>query len=158
MTPTATLSPAPLVTPHWFAAHPALPSRGAEAASLLTCHLGISTRGDPRNPSFLVSHLLVRFPHRKHVNDLSKSPPDSRGGLFHKASKKPLNSEPGPREPKSDAKLQPLFHMAKYFHKKMQKKRRFNILLQNLGHFFGKEGLPSGRMRVFTARLTLASH
>ena len=31
--------------------------------------LGILT-GDPRNP-FLVSHLLVRFPHRKHFNELS---------------------------------------------------------------------------------------
>ncbi|MBR5085408.1 MAG: hypothetical protein IKX31_00195, partial [Muribaculaceae bacterium] len=33
---------------------------------------------------------------------------------FGRASKKPLNSERGPREPKSDAKLQPIFHTAKY--------------------------------------------
>ena len=54
------------------------PRRGTRRAGLFTCHFGILTgdprnlgilTGDPRNP-FLVSHLLVRFPHRKHVNDL----------------------------------------------------------------------------------------
>ena len=39
------------------------------AVMLSPVTIGILT-GDPRNP-FLVSHLLVRFPHRKHINDLS---------------------------------------------------------------------------------------
>ena len=57
-------TPAPLIqTPHWLR-----PDAERAARDLFTCHFGILT-GDPRNP-FLVSHLLVRFPHRKHVNDL----------------------------------------------------------------------------------------
>jgi len=47
---------------------------------------------------------------------------------FDKASKKPLNSELGPREPKSDAKLQPISETAKYFNKKNQKKCVFSAL------------------------------
>ena len=60
--PTKSAYPAPLIinASHWFG--PAI------CAGPLTCHFGILT-GDPRNP-FLVSHLLVRFPHRKHLNDL----------------------------------------------------------------------------------------
>ena len=60
--PTKSAYPAPLLTnaSHWFGP--------AFCAGPLTCHFGILT-GDPRNP-FLVSHLLVRFPHRKHLNDL----------------------------------------------------------------------------------------
>ncbi|MBR5638536.1 MAG: hypothetical protein IKW83_02115, partial [Muribaculaceae bacterium] len=55
------------------------------------------------------------------------APRPSAARLFGKASKKPLNSEPGPREPKSDAKLQPLSDMAKCFHEKMRKNRDFNV-------------------------------
>ena len=78
--PLGRASPRPYVTPHWDAAIP-LPRLAARTAGrqgrgrgALTCHLGILT-GDPRNP-FLVSHLLVRFPHRKHVND--QCPPATR--------------------------------------------------------------------------------
>ena len=76
--------PAPLIqTPHWLR-----PDAERAARDLFTCHFGILT-GDPRNP-FLVSHLLVRFPHRKHVNDLRLP---ARAHPFGRASKKPLNSE-----------------------------------------------------------------
>ena len=71
------------ITPHWLR-----PGAARAARDILTCHLGILT-GDPRNP-FLVSHLLVRFPHRKHFND--RMPPGARH-VFDKASKKPLNSD-----------------------------------------------------------------
>ena len=113
--PTKSAYPAPLLTnaSHWFGP--------AFCAGPLTCHFGILT-GDPRNP-FLVSHLLVRFPHRKHLNDLV---PSGRARPIDKASKKPLNSERGPREPKSDAKLQPVSDMAKSFHVLFQKKSPFS--------------------------------
>ena len=113
--PTKSAYPAPLLTnaSHWFGP--------AFCAGPLTCHFGILT-GDPRNP-FLVSHLLVRFPHRKHLNDLV---PPGRARPIDKASKKPLNSERGPREPKSDAKLQPVSDMAKSFHVFFQKKSLFS--------------------------------
>ncbi|MBO4723523.1 MAG: hypothetical protein J5629_11440, partial [Muribaculaceae bacterium] len=61
--------------------------------------------------------------------------PGAADSLSDRASKKPLNSEQGPREPKSDAKLQPIFHMAKCFHKKMRKNREFNIPSQETGRF-----------------------
>ncbi|MBR5118675.1 MAG: hypothetical protein IK100_08530, partial [Muribaculaceae bacterium] len=41
--------------------------------------------------------------------------------------------EPGPREPKSDAKLQPFFGTAKLFHEKNGKNTGFNILSQKNG-------------------------
>jgi hypothetical protein len=83
---------------------------------------GILT-GDPRNP-FLVSHLLVRFPHRKHVHDLCASRTHPR--LFSQGVKKTAQLGTGPREPKSDAKLQPLSDMAKYFARKIEKKLDFS--------------------------------
>ena len=96
MTPsTSTAVPLLSATPHW----PRLTRRPSPAGAALAgrdvylhLSLGILTAGAPRNPRFLVSHLLVRFPHRKHVNDLSKAPrPLQRP--FDKASKKPLNSD-----------------------------------------------------------------
>ena len=150
MTPTSD-SLCPALLKRLIGARPVPPSpsqgRGGRVSSHLS--LGISTRGDPRNPRFLVSHLLVRFPHRKHVNDLSSALRTRAARLSHKASKKPLNSGRSPREPKSDAKLQPLSDMAKYFHKKMKKKRRFNILSQKKG----KNGEKSGKRRLRNSRI-----
>ena len=128
--PLGRASPRPYVTPHWDAAIP-LPRFAARTAGrqgrgrgALTCHLGILT-GDPRNP-FLVSHLLVRFPHRKHVND--QCPPAHRPP-FGQGVKKTAQLGTGPREPKSEAKLQHLSDTAKYFRHFFQKKRGFNMYL-----------------------------
>ncbi|MBR5030903.1 MAG: hypothetical protein IKX63_07380, partial [Muribaculaceae bacterium] len=41
---------------------------------------------------------------------------------YQQGVKKTAQLGQGPREPKSDAKLQPIFHMAKYFRRKIQKK------------------------------------
>ncbi|MBR5087531.1 MAG: hypothetical protein IKX31_11070, partial [Muribaculaceae bacterium] len=64
---------------------------------------------------------------------------------FGRASKKPLNSERGPREPKSDAKLQPIFHTAKYLRGFFRKKRDFNCFLHIRAD---KGGATKGRTHI----------
>ena len=68
------------ITPHWW---------HGQSHALSPVTKGILT-GRSAESSLLVSHLLVRFPHRKHINDLM--PPGTRHA-FDKASKKPLNSD-----------------------------------------------------------------
>ena len=59
--------------------------------------------------------------------------------VFNKGSKKPLNSEQGPREPKSVAKVWQDFELCKFFNKKSEKNRvffHFSPQTGDLRHFF----------------------
>ena len=88
MTPDTTAVPLLLCNASLVRGTSIAPRGTAEGRASLHLSLGISTRGDPRNPRFLVSHLLVRFPHRKHVNDLSKKlPGHSRRAFLERRQK-----------------------------------------------------------------------
>ena len=60
--------------------------------------------------------------------------------VFNKGSKKPLNSEQGPREPKSVAKVWQDFELCKFFTEKSEKNRVFFRFYRHWGdlrHFLG---------------------
>ena len=83
----------------------------------------------------------VNFPHCKHFNELSSAPRP----LPTRRQKKPPTQSHESREPKSDAKLQPLAKPAKYFGKKipnitsvnkfMAVFYRFSIKHRHLGYY-----------------------
>ena len=84
------------VTPHWWpaatASPGARPQRAAAGRTAAAPYVSPVTRnldlwGAPRNPRFLVSHLLVRFPHRKHVNDLSSAQRPGRRSFLTRRQK-----------------------------------------------------------------------
>ena len=103
------------ITPHWW--------HGLSHA-LSPVTKGILT-GRSAESSLLVSHLLVRFPHRKHINDLM--PPGARHA-FDKASKKPLNSDRVLVSRKAMQNYNRFPTWQNFYGKKFEKKSLFYVL------------------------------
>ena len=88
---TTTGLPLLYATPHWLrhTTRGHAPEGAARTGRHVSSPVTSESRlwGAPRNPRFLVSHLLVRFPHRKHVNDLSIGSPAAARRLLTRRQK-----------------------------------------------------------------------
>ena len=134
------------------------PLRGAEAAYLLTCHLGISTDGETRGILASLSLTCLSDFLTANMSMISHQPSGLARHAFLTRRQKNRSTRAGALvSRKAMQNYNRLPTRQNVFEKKRRKYHKFNILSQKTGAFYGKRGLHSGRMRVFTARLTPAT-
>ena len=133
------------------------PHRGAEAAYLLTCHLE-SRLGETRGILASLSLTCLSDFLTANMSMISHQPSGPARHAFLTRRQKNRSTRAGALVSRKAMQNYNRFTTRQnVFTKKRRKYHIFNILLQKTGAFYGKRGLHSGRMRVFTARLTLAT-